>query len=59
MSQHEQENEELRITKLEEEINEAKEYLWELMQSNEDQEKINNVAAYIRYLETKIKGFYN
>lgn len=58
MSQHKQENKELRTTKLEEEINEAKEHLWELMQE-EDLEKINNEAAYIRYLETKNKGFYN
>lgn len=57
MSQHKQENKELRTTKLEEEINEAKEHLWELMQE-EGLEKINNEAAYIRYLETKNKGFY-
>ena len=51
MNQQETENKEMRITRLEEEINDARESLWELMQSDEDQEKINNLAAYVRYLE--------
>ncbi|MTD30129.1 hypothetical protein [Planomicrobium sp. YIM 101495] len=41
--------------KLESEIKEAKEKLWGLMVQGENEENIENLAAYVRYLEREIQ----
>lgn len=44
----------LRIAKIEEEIKDAKDTLWRMMVEDIVEEKINNAAAYVRYLEEKL-----
>ena len=56
MDQQENENKELRITRLEEEIKEARETLWRMMVEDVIGKEIDNATAYVRYLENEKKG---
>ena len=59
MSQKEPENKEMRITRLEEEIKEAKDQLERMIVEYGDQEKFKNCAAYMRYLEREMNELRN
>lgn len=53
MENNSTENKEMRITRLEKEIKEAKDQLLKVILNGDSNEKIINVQAYIRYLENK------
>ncbi|KAA0957725.1 hypothetical protein FQ085_06645 [Planococcus sp. ANT_H30] len=55
MDERTKENMEMSITRLEEEIKQAKDQLWRMLLNGESIEKVVNVKSYIRYLENEKK----